>query len=146
MQEKFERIFSYCKIGTSRSVFHFEKSTLKRFIADENYSLLPDPRDHCVWIDYFGSPASKEHLKDEQRESLPNPFQVVNPKFGGQRTGVGLKQRPEEASTATIYQPVSHGGRKEGISPAKISFKQLSLQNAELVKESIAQKSYSRPR
>lgn len=143
-QDKFERIFSYCKIGTSRSVCHFEKSTLKRFIADENYSLIPDSRENCIWVDYTYVP-SPERIFQEARESLPNPFQVVTPKVAGLRATVPLKQRPDDKSSSILYQSKGIGSKNQApMSPAKISFKQFSIQSSDLIKESIAQKSYGK--
>jgi hypothetical protein len=135
-------LFSYCRIGTSRSVSHFEGNTLKRFIVDENYSLLPDPRDHCFWIDYVVEMPAIESISDLMGSSK-SPFQVLTPKVKG-RGLAPIRQRPIEVAVNRGFSPMGAKPRLQQPILSPQTFAQFTEQNSELLKESIANRSYSR--
>lgn len=137
-------MFSYCRIGTSKSVSHFLRSTLKRFIVDENYSLLPDPRDHCFWIDFKSPDSSVGSLTDSPKSKTPTTFQSMTHKVIVQRHMPPVKDRLTSVM-ASIIDESNAKSRDRHASPANKTIAQFAKLSADMIKESIANRTYSRP-
>ena len=146
--ERRDFVFSYCKIGLGgeHKTSLFTDQLLKRFIANEDYSLLPDPQTHLVWIEI--EEQDMQSLCRQSEKPAENHKPVLSPK---QRLVSPSRQKEVSASLPSDKDSFFRNSKSRigsVVNPAprnkRPSFTQVTNQASELVRESINNKSYSR--
>ena len=74
-------VFNYCKIDATDSKIcqAFTSTHLKRFIANEDYSMVPDPQSHCIWIDLIDTDIT-HHSSGENSFFMSQTRGLLSPK------------------------------------------------------------------